>query len=85
MEAKLAKNRHKGDRNGWLKDDALSLWNRLDQESCELLSALKDPDATFEQMANEAADVANFAMMVADVVLTRKSANARISEPGANT
>jgi hypothetical protein len=75
MEVKLSKSRHRGDRNGWLKADALSLYNRLDQESSELYAALRDENATFEQIANEAADVANFAMMVADVVLTRKSVN----------
>lgn len=69
MESKLAKNRHKGDRRGWLKDDAASLYLRLIEESNGLAVALTNESATPEQIANEAADVANFAMMVADVAM----------------
>lgn len=64
MEAKLAKNRHKGDREGWLKDHPQALWSRIDDEHLELYEAIggNDPEAVWK----EAADVANFAMMVAD-------------------
>ena len=74
MEEKLAKNRHKGDRKGWLKDHPIDLWNRLDEESTELYAALKNENSTFEEIANEAADVANFAMMIADIMTQRQLA-----------
>lgn len=64
MEAKLAKNRHKGDRSGWLKDSPHSLWDRIGDESQELFEALEGDNV--EAVWNESADVANFAMMVAD-------------------
>lgn len=64
MEAKLAANRHKGDREGWLSLDIMKLWSFLMKEVGELEAAVAfgDPNAVRE----EAADVANFAMMVAD-------------------
>lgn len=64
MEAKLAKNRHKGDREGWIRDRPTELSLRIEDELAELNDALKcdGPDAVW----GEAADVANFAMMVAD-------------------
>lgn len=65
MEAKLAKNRHKGDREGWLKDHPLSLCARIGDESRELYEAIEGTESA-EVVSNEAADVANFAMMVAD-------------------
>jgi hypothetical protein len=36
MEAKLEKNRHKGDREGWLKDDPWSLVERILDETVEV-------------------------------------------------
>lgn len=66
MEGKLAKNRHKGDREGWRKDDALALLKRLEDEVRELRDAVELRD-TSERITGEAADVANFAMMIADV------------------
>ncbi len=65
MEAKLAKNRHKGDRNGWIKDDPKALFWRIGDEHKELMQAMES--GTNEEIANEAADVANFAMMIADI------------------
>lgn len=65
MEAKLDKNRHKGDAEGWRKDDPFALHERLCQESNELSDAIGLGSA--EQITAEAADVANFAMMIADV------------------
>jgi len=69
MERKLAQNRHKGDREGWLKDDLSSLIARLHDEYTELIVAL-DEGLPAERIADEAADIANFAMMVADHALT---------------
>lgn len=65
MEAKLAKNRHKGDRGGWLKDTPSALLRRLKVETNELEKAIQSNSCG--DIANEAADVANFAMMIADV------------------
>lgn len=58
MEAKLEKNRHKGNREGWLKDFA-----RLREELAELEAATDRPSNG--DVPGEAADVANFAMMIA--------------------
>ncbi len=77
MEAKLELNRDKGDREGWLKDHPAALVERLREELVELEEALGSlafvaptgaERSTPEEIANEAADVANFAMMIADVV-----------------
>lgn len=80
MEAKLEKNRHKGNREGWLGDAPETLLGRLREEVRELelalmpglggmnplqLEQLNRGDIA-ERRANEAADVANFAMMIAD-------------------
>lgn len=75
MEAKLAKNRHKGNRDGWLKDRPEVLLKRLREETAELKAAIswvtenKVPPSEWSvsNAANEAADVANFAMMITDV------------------
>ena len=64
MEAKLAKNRHKGDRLGWLNVSPEELLDLLKNEVRELDEAFDDGDAVM--VANECADVANFALMVAD-------------------
>ncbi len=60
MEAKLRENDHKP---GWKHDDPYALFRRLCEEVGELRAALKKPFA----VAGETADVANFAMMIADV------------------
>jgi len=64
MEAKLSMNRHKGDRGGWLAASPEVLLHRLKQELKEMEDAFWKGDA--EATANECADVANFAMMIAD-------------------
>ncbi|MEL6323782.1 MAG: hypothetical protein AAFQ84_06090 [Pseudomonadota bacterium] len=72
MEAQLKANDHKP---GWKNDDPDALWKRLQQEATELYAGLaKWTDgiqsgliADPETIGNEAADVANFAMMIADV------------------
>jgi NTP pyrophosphatase (non-canonical NTP hydrolase) len=62
MEEKLQKNDHKG---GWTGCAAHALLDRLRQETDELEEALihKSP----EEVCLEAADVANFCMMIADI------------------
>lgn len=65
MEAKLEQNRHKGDRSGWLKSQPHSLLKRIREESTELEDALNREESLTE-IVDEAADVANFAMMIAD-------------------
>lgn len=64
MESRLEQNRHKGDRDGWLALDMTTLQKLLSKELDELEQAMSwgDANAVFE----EAADVANFAMMIAD-------------------
>lgn len=65
MEAKLAENRHKGNRDDWVKDDIIDLRRRIHMELRELDDACNNKSSS-EDIANEAADVANFCMMVAD-------------------
>lgn len=62
MERELRANEHKG---GWKTCSAMSLHCHLQEEVVELLQAVLhgDPD----QITEEAADVANMAMMIADV------------------
>lgn len=65
MEAQLRKNDHKP---GWKNDRPHSLLKRLYDEAAELGHAMPyDDDFEAEVVGLEAADVANFAMMIADV------------------
>jgi NTP pyrophosphatase (non-canonical NTP hydrolase) len=76
MEAKLRENDWKG---GWKGDTDLDLFERLGEESAELLAALHRHakrlmwgdswvmEDTVPRVGRETADVANFAMMIADV------------------
>lgn len=64
MERKLQANEHKG---GWQDDTALALLRRLREEADELERCLQ-VGMSAPTVAYEAADVANFAMMIADVV-----------------
>lgn len=61
MEAKLAKNDHKG---GWNNCDLQYLSMRLTQERKELTEAIKSRNK--QRIIDECADIANFAMMIAD-------------------
>jgi NTP pyrophosphatase (non-canonical NTP hydrolase) len=63
MEEKLRANSHK---MGWRNCTMAYLIRRIGQESAELRRAIKNgrPHA---EVAREAADVANFCMMIADV------------------
>lgn len=65
MEEKLALNRHKGDREGWLKDEPAELFIRIQDEMKELADSIHAREHPEEVML-EAADVANMAMMTAD-------------------
>ncbi len=81
MEAQLAENRHKGDREGWARTSAEWLLTRLKEEVRELEDVLarNEPcgcrsvgECWHNQPGEEAvrvecADVANFALMIADV------------------
>lgn len=61
MELKLLDNEHKGH---WSRDSLLGLLQRLHEELCELLAAIRREN--LENVIGEAADVANFAMIIAD-------------------
>jgi NTP pyrophosphatase (non-canonical NTP hydrolase) len=65
MERELRANAYKG---GWAGCDAPWLLKRLREETRELAEAIRGGDA--EDIAAEAADVANFAMMIADPLRT---------------
>lgn len=62
MERQLQANDHKG---GWGDEDRHWLLERLREEVAELTAAIKE--RTPSAIVQEAADVANFAMMIADV------------------
>ena len=95
MESKLAKNRHKGDRAGWLKDHPWDLVERVLDETVELQQCFGGEGMVYdgESVADECADTANFCMMVADVVTADekeriaivKSANAGADAPATKT
>jgi len=65
MEHKLDVNRHKGDREGWLAESMSDLFNRL-QEECEELACAVIDGKPKREVLDEAADIANFCMMIAD-------------------
>lgn len=75
MEGKLSMNRHKGDRDGWVEDRPMDLLERVKQELNELLGAVFH-EASDEDVAKKAADVANMAMMVADAYIHQHSLGA---------
>ena len=65
MEWKLQANDHKG---GWRECHPFALFERLQEEVEEIRAQLNaDPDDIAKLVA-ECADVANFAMMIADVI-----------------
>lgn len=67
MEQQLQANDHKP---GWKGDHGRALVNRLGEECAELSEAVDMHDAGIgdtTSLGKEAADVANFAMMIADV------------------
>lgn len=64
MERQLAANDHKP---GWESDTQESLLKRLDEETIELAEELYSPEREGSKVIKEAADVANFAMMIAEI------------------
>ena len=69
MEAKLAENRHKGNRDGWLLIPPDRHLLMLEEEIRELRHELGRPlvRATKRLVVRECADIGNVAMMIADV------------------
>lgn len=64
MRAKLDANQDKG---GWSDMSVDLLWELMEEESNhELLPALNSPNTDWTNVIEECADVANFAMMIAD-------------------
>jgi hypothetical protein len=84
MQAKLVENMHKGGRENWLKDPVADLLARLGNEVVELEDAIAWADLGVPakvsvadhavMVANECADIANFAMMISDWYLERAKA-----------
>jgi hypothetical protein len=69
MEYKLSQNHYKGDLAGWRKAGPRKLQDSLDHEVEELNAALWDAvEPNKRDVLLEAADVGNFAMMIADSV-----------------
>jgi NTP pyrophosphatase (non-canonical NTP hydrolase) len=66
------------DRGGWDKCDPFWLLTRLKEETAELEAAMKNPNGRVTNVAHESADVANFAMMIADV--TKKTWEKKAAE-----
>jgi len=70
MERKLRLNEHKGGRETWLGTARAKLLNRLHDEVAELEKAVvqhgNGVEGSLDAMQAEAADIANFAMMIAD-------------------
>ena len=79
MQRQLNANSHKGgaDGTGWRGDNPVSLHQRLEDESqevSEILGAWDIPAMDQQQLGEliaECADVANFAMMIADIARQR--------------
>ena len=71
MELKLKENDHKG---GWNKCTNESLFKRLQEETEELKMAMQNRFSPFgKNIKHEAADVANFCMMIADNLRNQES------------
>lgn len=79
MKLKLAANMHKV---GWADMDATWLVSRELEETAELLRLLRQSATSWVEVALEAADVGNFAMMVADNAL-RDSARSEAASKAA--
>lgn len=71
MKQKLRKPENEA-KGGWREDPFLNLLSRLNEERKELVAEICDDDKysfDYEAIMNEAADVANFAMFIADRAL----------------
>ena len=88
MLGKLLKHRRKGGPRAWRTDSAMSLWNRIGDEAAEpheALCATEGRELTPELRAavrKEAADVANFALMIADIYREPDESNTEDTTPG---
>ncbi len=71
MEKKLIQNGHKGNRNSWLHLTYKQLFDLLNNEIDELIEAIWEQKSE-DHIIDECADVANFAMMIADVARENK-------------
>jgi len=62
--------RRHDDRGGWEDGQCEPKWllSRLKEEVIELSKAMSNPNGRVTNVAHESADIANFAMMIADVV-----------------
>lgn len=65
MKQKLRKPENEA-KGGWREDSLRALWHRLREETDELFEALDEDGVPWDHVIDEAADVANFAMMIAD-------------------
>jgi hypothetical protein len=78
MELKLKANDHKG---GWQNCSPLFLLGRLKEETAELEQEIRKWFlADKEQIIKEAVDVANFAMMIADLARREKPQSVIVEE-----
>lgn len=68
MERELRENEHKGGRDAWRKCYAEDLLDRVKEETNELAGEVCRLKPDPQRALSEAADVANMAMMVADVL-----------------
>ena len=69
MERKLRKHDRERGPRGWQEDGASHLYDRLQDEASELEGAIRrtgEGGKDADRIIGEAADVANFAMMIAD-------------------
>lgn len=67
MEAKLKQNDWKG---GWENETIISMLNRLNEEVVELNEITLCSTNSFE-IIDECVDVANFAMMITDLIISK--------------
>ena len=67
MAKRLYANHNKG---GWDGCTGAYLFRRLLEEVAELMKAFEDRETENDELCDEAADVANFAMMIADLCET---------------
>jgi len=66
MLAELRANSHKGDQEGWRKMPLRQAWHEISWHAAKLAVAIKDDDET--KMREYAADIANGAMMLNDIL-----------------
>ena len=70
MEKVLARNDYKG---GWKFEDYDYLFDRLHDEWIELRKELRRKNKSNENILKECVDIANFSMMIADIMIPNKA------------